>query len=61
MRSAPISPAPSGFGIDSLMIARGIHSEELGLHKGDLVSDNVQDWVDRQPVRPTAFTEVLSW
>jgi ribonucleotide monophosphatase NagD (HAD superfamily) len=50
-----------GYGIDSLMIARGIHSEELGLHKGDLVSDNVQDWVDRQPVRPTAFTEVLSW
>ncbi|MCC2654472.1 MAG: family hydrolase, partial [Microvirga sp.] len=31
------------------------------LHKGDLVSDHVQDWVDRQPVRPTAFTEVLSW
>jgi HAD superfamily hydrolase (TIGR01459 family) len=50
-----------GFGIDALMIARGIHAEELGLHKGDLVSDHVQDWVDRQPVRPTAFTEVLSW
>lgn len=51
----------AGFGIDSLMIARGIHAEELGLHKGDLVSDHVQDWVDRQPVQPTAFTEVLSW
>jgi len=51
----------AGFGIDSLLIARGIHAEELGLHKGDLVSDHVQDWVDRQPVRPTAFTEVLSW
>ncbi len=50
-----------GFGIDTLMIARGIHAEELGLHRGDLVSDHVQDWVDRQPVRPTAFTEVLSW
>ncbi|MBB3019055.1 HAD superfamily hydrolase (TIGR01459 family) [Microvirga lupini] len=50
-----------GFGIDALMIARGIHAEELGLHKGDLVSDHVQDWVDRQPVQPTAFTEVLSW
>ncbi|EIM25880.1 TIGR01459 family HAD-type hydrolase [Microvirga lotononidis] len=50
-----------GYGIDSLMIARGIHAEELGLHKGDLVSDHVQDWVDRQPVRPTAFAEVLSW
>lgn len=51
----------AGFGIDSLMIARGIHAEELGLHDGSLVSDHVQDWVDRQPVRPTAFTEVLSW
>jgi HAD superfamily hydrolase (TIGR01459 family) len=50
-----------GFGIDALMIARGIHAEELGLHKGDLVSDHVQDWVGRQPVRPTAFTDVLSW
>jgi HAD superfamily hydrolase (TIGR01459 family) len=50
-----------GFGIDALMIARGIHAEELDLHRGDLVSDHVQDWVDRQPVRPTAFTEVLSW
>ncbi|MBB4040057.1 HAD superfamily hydrolase (TIGR01459 family) [Microvirga flocculans] len=49
------------FGIDSLMIARGIHAKELGLHEGDLVSDHVQDWVDRQPVRPTSFTEVLSW
>ncbi|MGF9758641.1 TIGR01459 family HAD-type hydrolase [Microvirga sp. 0TCS3.31] len=50
-----------GFGIDALMIARGIHAGELGLHKGDLVSDHVQDWVVRQPVRPTAFTDVLSW
>jgi HAD superfamily hydrolase (TIGR01459 family) len=50
-----------GFGIDALMIARGIHAEELGLHRGDLVSDHVQDWVSRQPARPTAFTDVLSW
>jgi HAD superfamily hydrolase (TIGR01459 family) len=50
-----------GFGIDALMIARGIHAEELGLHRGDLVSDHVQDWVDRQPVRPNALMEVLSW
>jgi HAD superfamily hydrolase (TIGR01459 family) len=50
-----------GFGIDALMIARGIHAEELGLHRGDLVSDHVQDWVDRQPVRPIALMDVLSW
>jgi HAD superfamily hydrolase (TIGR01459 family) len=51
----------AGFGIDSLMIARGIHAEELGLHRGALVSDHVQDWVDRQPVRPNALMDVLSW
>jgi HAD superfamily hydrolase (TIGR01459 family) len=50
-----------GFGIDSLLVARGIHAEELGLHRGSLVSDHVQDWVDRQAVQPKAVTEVLSW
>ncbi len=51
----------AGFGIDSLLIARGIHAKELGLHEGDLVSDHVQDWVDRQPVTPTAIMDVLAW
>lgn len=50
-----------GFGIDSLLVARGIHAEELGLHHGDLVSDHVQDWVDRQPVAPTAIMDALTW
>ena len=49
------------FGIDSLLIARGIHAEELNLHLGALVSQHVQDWVDRQPVRPQAITTALSW
>jgi hypothetical protein len=43
------------------MIARGIHTEELGLHRGALVSDHVQDWLDRQPVRPKALMDMLSW
>ncbi|HEU6441121.1 MAG TPA: TIGR01459 family HAD-type hydrolase [Microvirga sp.] len=51
----------AGFGIDSLLIARGIHAKELGLHEGDLVSDHVQDWVDRQPVSPTAIMDMLAW
>lgn len=51
----------AGFGIDSILIARGIHAQELGLHKGDLVSDHVQDWADRQPVVPTAIMDVLTW
>ncbi|WP_243372956.1 TIGR01459 family HAD-type hydrolase [Microvirga solisilvae] len=50
-----------GFGIDSLMIARGIHAKELGLHEGDLVSDHVQDWADRQTAMPTAIMDTLTW
>lgn len=50
-----------GFGIDALMIARGIHAEELGLHRGDLVSDHVQDWVSRQSAAPIAMMDVLAW
>ncbi len=49
------------FGIDSLLVARGIHAEELGLHRGDLVSDHVQDWVDRQTAAPTAIMDALTW
>jgi HAD superfamily hydrolase (TIGR01459 family) len=49
------------FGIDSLLIARGIHAEELRAHHGPLVSQHVQDWVDLQPVKPKAITDVLSW
>ena len=51
----------AGFGIDSLLVARGIHGEELGAHRGPLVSSHVQDWIDRQPVKPTAITDLLSW
>lgn len=49
------------FGIDSLLIARGIHAEELRAYQGPLVSQHVQDWVDLQPVRPKAIADVLSW
>jgi HAD superfamily hydrolase (TIGR01459 family) len=51
----------AGVGVDSLLVARGIHAEELGLHAGTLVSQNVQDWVDRQTVRPRAVTDSLVW
>lgn len=50
-----------GFGIDSLLIARGIHAEELRAHQGPLISQHVQDWVDLQPVKPQAITDALSW
>jgi HAD superfamily hydrolase (TIGR01459 family) len=51
----------AGAGLDSLLVARGIHAEELGLHEGALVSQHVQDWVSRQTVRPRAVTDSLVW
>ena len=48
-------------GIASLFVARGIHTEELGLREGALVSANVQDWLDRQEARPQAVIERLVW
>jgi HAD superfamily hydrolase (TIGR01459 family) len=51
----------AGFGIDSLLVARGIHAEELGLHGGALASQHVQDWVARQAARPLAVTDSLVW
>jgi HAD superfamily hydrolase (TIGR01459 family) len=50
-----------GFGIDSLLVARGIHAAELGLHRGALVSRHVQDWVDAQDAKPRAVTDTLAW
>ncbi|MBZ6076107.1 TIGR01459 family HAD-type hydrolase [Microvirga puerhi] len=51
----------AGYGIDSLLVARGIHAEELRAHQGPLLSQHVQDWVDLQPVKPQAITDALSW
>jgi HAD superfamily hydrolase (TIGR01459 family) len=51
----------AAYGIDSLLIARGIHAEELGMHRGPLVPQHVQDWIDLQPVRPQAITDASSW
>jgi HAD superfamily hydrolase (TIGR01459 family) len=50
-----------GFGIDALMIARGIHTQDLNLHLGPLVSQHVQDWVALQTARPTAIMDTLAW
>jgi ribonucleotide monophosphatase NagD (HAD superfamily) len=49
------------FGIDALMVARGIHTRELNLHLGPLASQHVQDWVLLQTARPTAITDMLAW
>jgi ribonucleotide monophosphatase NagD (HAD superfamily) len=51
----------AGFGIDSILVARGIHAEDLGLHLGPLVSQSVQDWVALQDAQPQAVMERLVW
>jgi HAD superfamily hydrolase (TIGR01459 family) len=51
----------SGFGVDSLLVARGIHAVELGVHAGPLISQHVQDWVAAQSVQPQAVTDSLVW
>ena len=49
------------YGADALLIAGGIHSRELGAHRGALASDHVQDWIARQEARPNAVMNLLEW
>ncbi|MBX9932690.1 MAG: TIGR01459 family HAD-type hydrolase [Methylobacterium sp.] len=49
------------FGIPNLLVARGIHAEELGvLAEHDSLGD-IADWLARQSVRPDAVIEKLVW
>jgi HAD superfamily hydrolase (TIGR01459 family) len=51
----------AAFGIDSLLVARGIHTAELKLDELPLASEHAQDWLARQVVRPQAVTDKLVW
>ncbi|HEV2605709.1 MAG TPA: TIGR01459 family HAD-type hydrolase [Microvirga sp.] len=51
----------AAFGIDSLLVARGIHTAELKLDELPLASEHAQDWLARQVVRPQAVTDKLIW
>ena len=51
----------AAFGIDSLLVARGIHTAELKLDELPLASEHAQDWLARQVVRPQAVTDRLVW
>ena len=50
-----------GFGIASLLVARGIHAEELGVTAALHSLGDVAGWLSRQPVRPDAVIERLAW
>ncbi len=51
----------SHFGIASLLVARGIHAEELGVSAEHHRLGDVAEWLARQPVHPTAVIERLVW
>lgn len=49
------------FGIDVLMIARGIHAAELGMAGGLSDPRQVLAWLARQPFQPTSLAATLIW
>ncbi|GJD68420.1 TIGR01459 family HAD-type hydrolase [Methylobacterium gnaphalii] len=51
----------SAAGIASILVARGIHAEELGLTAEHHSLGDLADWLSRQPVRPDAVIERLVW
>lgn len=51
----------TGFGIGSLLVARGIHAEELGVSAEHHRLGDVAEWLSRQSVRPDAVIEWLNW
>lgn len=52
----------SQVGIDTLLVARGIHAVELGIPAGgSLDPEHVAGWIDRQAFAPTFVTRELAW
>ena len=53
----------AAFGLDALLIARGIHAEELGLLSAatGLNPAEVERWLAAQGVRPIGFMDRLAW
>jgi HAD superfamily hydrolase (TIGR01459 family) len=51
----------SAFGIPNLLVARGIHAEELGVSAAHATLGDIAAWLDRQAVRPDAVIERLVW
>ena len=50
-----------GFGIAGLLVARGIHAEELGVTAEHHRLGDVAEWLGRQAVHPDAVIERLVW
>jgi HAD superfamily hydrolase (TIGR01459 family) len=48
-------------GLPSLLVARGIHANEMNLDARPFPSSHVQDWLGRQEARPDWAMETLIW
>lgn len=48
-------------GLDTLLVARGIHAGEIGFSEGELERELALGWLSRQPVQPTWVATTLSW
>ena len=51
----------SAYGIPSILVARGIHAEELGVTADHHALGDIAEWLAEQPVRPDAVIERLVW
>ena len=51
----------AAIGIDSILVARGIHAAELGLEAGSLDIEHVRRWLGDQAFRPIGVCEHLVW
>lgn len=51
----------AGAGIPSLLIARGIHAEELGVTAEHHSLGDIAAWLERQEIRPGAVMERFVW
>ncbi|KQP46972.1 TIGR01459 family HAD-type hydrolase [Methylobacterium sp. Leaf106] len=51
----------AAYGIPNLLVARGIHAEELGVLAEHDTLGEVSEWLARQEVRPDAVIERLIW
>lgn len=51
----------SAYGLPNLLVARGIHAEELGVSADHARLGDVAAWLGRQSVRPDAVIERLVW
>lgn len=52
----------ANFGIDALMVARGIHARELNIEGGrKLLPEYAREWLARQAFQPQAIIDALAW